>query len=49
VGGNRNNNPGSQSMNASSLNSVSTQTSDVITSITDRARDALRGRDREPR
>jgi len=49
VGGNRNNNPGSQSMNDSSLNSVSTQTSDVITSITDRARDALRGRDREPR
>lgn len=49
VGGNRNNNPGSQSMNDSSLISVSTQTSDVITSITDRARDALRGRDREPR
>jgi len=49
VTGNRNNNPGSQSMNDSSLNSVSTQTSDVITSITDRARDALRGRDREPR
>jgi len=49
VGGNRNNNPGSQSMNDSSLNSVSTQTSDVITSITDRARDALRGRDRELR
>jgi len=49
VGGNRNNNPVSQSMNDSSLNSVSTQTSDVITSITDRARDALRGRDREPR
>jgi len=49
VGGNRNNNPGSQSMNDSSLNSVSTQTSDVISSITDRARDALRGRDREPR
>jgi hypothetical protein len=36
-------------MNDSSLNSVSTQTSDVITSITDRERDALRGRDREPR
>jgi membrane protease subunit HflK len=49
VGGNRNNNPVSQSMNDSSLNSVSSQTSDAITSITDRAREALRGRDREPR
>jgi membrane protease subunit HflK len=49
VGGNRNNNPGSQSMNDSSLNSVSSQTSDAISSITDRAREALRVRDREPR
>jgi membrane protease subunit HflK len=49
VSGNRNNNPGSQSMNDSSLNSVSSQTSDAISSITDRAREALRGRDREPR
>jgi membrane protease subunit HflK len=49
VSGNRNNSPGSQSMNDSSLNSVSSQTSDAISSITDRAREALRGRDREPR
>jgi membrane protease subunit HflK len=49
VGGNRNNNPGPQSMNDLSINSVSSQTSDAISSITDRAREALRGRDREPR
>ena len=49
VSGNRNNNPGPQSMNDLSINSVSSQTSDAISSITDRAREALRGRDREPR
>jgi membrane protease subunit HflK len=49
VSGNRNNNSGPQSMNDLSINSVSSQTSDAISSITDRAREALRGRDREPR